>query len=94
MAKANYPHFATDLTEQSKLLIMEKQEKTPHLVLMKNGPLKISGSFTLTNDKNEEIKTGDELYLCRCGNSKNSPFCDSTHKSSDSSSDESPKNCD
>ena len=83
-----------DLTEQSNISTMEKQEKTPHIVLMKNGPLKISGSFTLTNNENEEIKSGEELFLCRCGNSKNSPFCDGTHKSSDSSSSESLKNCD
>ena len=60
---------------------MENKVKTPHIKLIKNGPLKISGSFTLTNEKNEEIDSGDELYLCRCGQTKKGPWCDGSHKS-------------
>lgn len=44
-----------------------------------NGPYKITGSFTLYNEKGELISNEKEIYLCRCGGSKNKPFCDGTH---------------
>ena len=45
----------------------------------KGGPLVISGDFKVTNSEGEEIETGDTTYLCRCGKSKNKPFCDGSH---------------
>ena len=47
-----------------------------------NGSLKIEGEFELT-DKNGGIYNlqGREIItLCRCGLSKNKPFCDGSHK--------------
>jgi len=44
------------------------------------GPLKITGNFLLKDVKrNTEDKPG-EVYLCRCGQSLNKPFCDNSHK--------------
>jgi len=60
---------------------MDNKVNSPHIKLIKEGPLKISGNFTLTNEKNEQIDSGDELYLCRCGKSKKRPWCDGSHKS-------------
>ncbi len=38
-------------------------------------------------DKNEpytvEIKTGESTWICTCGQTKNSPYCDGTHKDLD-----------
>ncbi len=49
--------------------------------LTKNGPLKVSGDFTIEDEKGNLIDTinMDEVYLCRCGNSSEKPFCDGTH---------------
>jgi CDGSH-type Zn-finger protein len=27
-----------------------------------------------------EVKAGEEVWWCRCGRSKNQPFCDGSHK--------------
>jgi CDGSH-type Zn-finger protein len=32
------------------------------------------------NDKEYTESAVDPLYLCRCGQSKNKPFCDGSHK--------------
>lgn len=51
--------------------------------VMKSGPLLVTGTFVLIDDQgNEEIKSGN-LALCRCGASKNKPFCDGLHRTTD-----------
>jgi CDGSH-type Zn-finger protein len=48
-----------------------------------NGPLLVTGVVTLTDHLgNQYDLTGKEtIALCRCGASKNRPFCDGSHKS-------------
>lgn len=45
-----------------------------------NGPLFVRNCSTLTGGDGEEIATKPAMALCRCGRSKNKPFCDGTHK--------------
>lgn len=47
----------------------------------KNGPLIIVGNFTMIDENGNatELNEGN-VYLCRCGVSKNKPFCDGAHK--------------
>ncbi|HDR67937.1 MAG TPA: CDGSH iron-sulfur domain-containing protein [Bacteroidaceae bacterium] len=56
---------------------MEKQNAT--LKALSNGPLEITGKFTITDSSGKEIAGKGPVYLCRCGGSKNKPFCDGTH---------------
>jgi CDGSH iron-sulfur domain-containing protein 3 len=47
-----------------------------------NGPLKVTGPVTII-DADEvlfEVPPGSSVVLCRCGHSKNKPFCDTTHR--------------
>ncbi|MDA9009115.1 CDGSH iron-sulfur domain-containing protein [Alphaproteobacteria bacterium] len=44
----------------------------------KNGPLVVGGPMTLTGG--EEVCQSERLFLCRCGASKNRPYCDGSHK--------------
>jgi len=47
---------------------------------LKNGPLEVSGGAKVTDQKrNEYPGQEDTIYLCRCGQSANKPFCDGTH---------------
>lgn len=48
------------------------------IVVIKNGPLKVKGSLSIKLKDGKE-ETQKEVYLCRCGQSDNKPFCDGTH---------------
>ncbi|MFW2388122.1 MAG: CDGSH iron-sulfur domain-containing protein [Polyangiales bacterium] len=45
-----------------------------------NGPLLLSGNFTIVAASGRRAWTGTKAALCRCGESKNKPFCDGAHK--------------
>jgi CDGSH-type Zn-finger protein len=63
---------------------MEKNEKTQNAIfrVIKNGPLEVKGNYQLTGPDGKKIEAKDSIYLCRCGNSKNKPFCDGSHRKS------------
>ena len=44
-----------------------------------NGPLLLSGNFTIVTGAGRESWRGSKAALCRCGQSKNKPFCDGAH---------------
>jgi CDGSH-type Zn-finger protein len=48
--------------------------------IMENGPILVKGKTTVTKN-GEKIVVGENYALCRCGESKNQPMCDGTHKS-------------
>ena len=51
--------------------------------LRENGPLVIQGPIKLVDHQGNEfvIPPGKEtVALCRCGHSKNKPFCDGSHR--------------
>ncbi|MEP7265878.1 MAG: CDGSH iron-sulfur domain-containing protein [Bacteroidota bacterium] len=47
-----------------------------------NGSIRIEGDFKIVdaNDVEYNINGRTAISLCRCGLSKNKPFCDSSHK--------------
>lgn len=47
--------------------------------LIENGPILVNGKIELKNSKGEVIPTETTVALCRCGSSKNKPFCDGSH---------------
>ena len=49
---------------------------------IKDGPLKISGGVRVENAQGEtkKFEENQEAWLCRCGASKNKPYCDGSHK--------------
>jgi CDGSH-type Zn-finger protein len=49
---------------------------------LKDGPLEVAGGAKLQDHQGKEYVESqiDPLYLCRCGHSKNKPFCDGSHK--------------
>jgi len=47
------------------------------------GPLYLKGRFVLANRRGEERRELGAAELCRCGASKNRPFCDGSHTGTD-----------
>ena len=45
-----------------------------------DGPLELKGNLTLHAGSGRKAWQGRKVYLCRCGASKNKPFCDGSHK--------------
>ena len=50
------------------------------ITLRANGPLRCFGEMQLADSKGAAAWIGGQASLCRCGGSKNKPFCDGTHK--------------
>ncbi len=70
---------------------METNSKNPKIKILKDGPYFVSGSVSLSEklivsrghgyilEEGRELPQSAEYALCRCGHSKNPPFCDGTH---------------
>ena len=54
-------------------------EGAPELSLLKNGPIEVAGAVPIQDEDNSRPQASDHYTLCRCGGSKNKPFCDGTH---------------
>lgn len=50
-----------------------------HIKLMDNGPLLVNGGVELLDAEGNNFDAKDSYALCRCGASKNKPFCDGSH---------------
>lgn len=55
------------------------ESQSPSISFETDGPIKVSGLQRFYNSRGEEIRAKKTLFLCRCGASKNKPFCDGTH---------------
>lgn len=44
-----------------------------------NGPYRVEGGVEIRNPAGEVVSTDERVFLCRCGQSSNKPFCDGTH---------------
>ena len=52
-------------------------------LLIDNGPLKVMGGVAVIDDATGQpvpAGDGDPVFLCRCGESQNKPFCDGARK--------------
>lgn len=47
--------------------------------VVKDGPLYVRGALDLTDYEGRPFDTSPRAALCRCGMSKNKPFCDNSH---------------
>ena len=55
------------------------QDREPKITVSKDGPYFVTGAIELKNQPTGEGASKEHYTLCRCGASKNKPFCDGTH---------------
>lgn len=58
----------------------EAPDETTAIRGWRNGPLYVRGDVTITTDDGRVIAKGYRMALCRCGATKNAPFCDGSHR--------------
>lgn len=54
-------------------------ERQPKVTVTRNGPYAVTGGIELLDTTIGEGASKEHYTLCRCGGSKNKPFCDGTH---------------
>lgn len=59
---------------------LEASGGTLRVEMRPNGPLVLTGNLSIRAGSGRLAWQGDKAFLCRCGASKNKPFCDGTHK--------------
>ncbi len=67
------------LAEEAKK-IPAQEAQAVSIKLMKDGPLQVSGKFSITDMDGKIIDSQDPAFLCRCGGSDKKPFCDGSHR--------------
>lgn len=45
-----------------------------------DGSLKVTGNLEVVSGTGRTVNKATTVYLCRCGQSKNKPYCDSSHR--------------
>ncbi|HWS30327.1 MAG TPA: CDGSH iron-sulfur domain-containing protein [Clostridia bacterium] len=69
-----------------------EQTGKPRIKVVKDGPYRVTGGVPISEkiimphgegyvmQEGKELQQAEEYSLCRCGKSKNAPFCDGTHR--------------
>lgn len=61
----------------------ENNNQESKVLIKENGPLVITGNIEVTLGDGTVEKRENRASFCRCGLSKNQPYCDGAHKGSD-----------
>jgi len=49
------------------------------ITLITDGPLAIEGPVSVRTGRGEVVREAERVVLCRCGGTRNQPFCDGSH---------------
>jgi glutamate synthase domain-containing protein 2/uncharacterized Fe-S cluster protein YjdI len=58
---------------------VDSQDREPGIHLLKNGPYFVVGGVALDDCNGDKPESTEHFAMCRCGGSKNKPFCDGSH---------------
>ncbi|QGH33015.1 CDGSH iron-sulfur domain-containing protein [Gracilibacillus salitolerans] len=62
---------------------MSEEKDKVQLKVRDNGSILVTGDVELVDAEGNPFETKPKFSLCRCGASKNKPFCDGSHKEID-----------
>jgi hypothetical protein len=79
---AGTPLVPADLLQKTPSPDSESKMTDVKIMVSLDGSLRVDGPVPLVDHEGKEIPTKEGLpfFLCRCGASKNKPFCDGSHK--------------
>ena len=60
-------------------VLYKDQYREPAIAVSKDGPYRIVGGVELNDPAGSQPESKEHYTLCRCGESKNKPFCDGCH---------------
>jgi uncharacterized Fe-S cluster protein YjdI len=55
------------------------RDREPTITVSKDGPYVVVGAPELQGEEQSRPESAEHYTLCRCGGSRNKPFCDGTH---------------
>lgn len=55
-------------------------EERPKIHVKPNGSIRVTGKVDFVDGDGKVIETKENFSLCRCGQSKEKPFCDGSHR--------------
>lgn len=70
----------SDVATKEDAATLEARDGELSLKPIKDGPLMVSGNLEVIAGSGRKITSGKRFAMCRCGASKNKPFCDGSHK--------------
>jgi pyruvate oxidase len=60
-------------------VLYKDQDRTTSIKVSKNGPYRVVGGIKFSDPNNTKPESNEHCTLCRCGASKNKPFCNGAH---------------
>jgi len=72
---------ATGEPAASESSVLEKRDGILNISPQSDGPLMVEGNLEICAGTGKTINRVEKTFLCRCGASKNKPYCDGTHQS-------------
>jgi uncharacterized Fe-S cluster protein YjdI len=77
------PSGALSYLQNNKEETQEENRMETKVEVLKNGPLMVQGTIKVKDQTGKEFTKTDKTFFCRCGGSKNRPYCDGTHRKND-----------
>ncbi|MGH6870153.1 MAG: CDGSH iron-sulfur domain-containing protein [Rhizomicrobium sp.] len=71
---------ATGEPEATDAATLARRDGPLKVVPTLNGPFRVEGSLEVCTASGHTVTRTTETWLCRCGHSKNKPFCDGSHE--------------
>ena len=60
-------------------VVRDFTDRDPRIRIERDGPILVEGSVTIEVEDNLQPPSKEHFALCRCGASKNKPYCDGAH---------------